>query len=175
MVSSGCSRELCLRQTMTPQSEDGKLSRAPCWRPMACCSWPGPVPSGVWPTDIVSLIFFFFYSLVVVFILRILRFLLVSFPQGTVRCPCLAYGATRPGVHSSPMYDPRSPQLLAFCARYQSAVTQKEKLVLTPPYMDAFGNGVVLTLCKTLVESRLVRVDATHSALSLCLLHNSYT
>ncbi|KAI0211084.1 VWFA and cache domain-containing protein 1 [Lamellibrachia satsuma] len=43
---------------------------------------------------------------------------------------------------------------------YQSALAHRDVTVLTPPYIDALGNGIVLTLCRALYQSR---ESGTHS------------
>ncbi|KAK2154484.1 hypothetical protein NP493_2179g00004 [Ridgeia piscesae] len=43
---------------------------------------------------------------------------------------------------------------------YQSALAHRDVTVLTPPYIDTLGNGIVLSLCRALYRSRETR---THS------------
>ncbi|KAI0211086.1 hypothetical protein LSAT2_004101 [Lamellibrachia satsuma] len=43
---------------------------------------------------------------------------------------------------------------------YQSALAHRDVTVLTPPYVDALGNGIVLSLCRALYQSR---DSGTHS------------
>jgi len=46
------------------------------------------------------------------------------------------------------------------CDRYQSALAHRDVTVLTPPYIDTLGNGIVLSLCRALYRSRFVLADS---------------
>ncbi|KAI0207782.1 hypothetical protein LSAT2_007524, partial [Lamellibrachia satsuma] len=66
------------------------------------------------------------------------------------RYVCTRYGICKvyPGVVLPKNYDHTTRRW------FLSAEANERDLVLAPPYVDAFGTGVVLTLCKTLVQNR---------------------
>ncbi len=53
--------------------------------------------------------------------------------------------------------------------RYKRTTSNKGKLVLSRPYVDAFGAGIVITMAKTLVEGRCVHLHTLQ--IELCILN----